>query len=228
MVMRSKVQMKGIREGLLITIEDGDWPQMQLALLEVIEKQSDFLRGAKIILDVKNHILNAAAMGKLINVLSYHNLSLWAVLSNSPTTEQTAQTYGLATRIHQPSPEKVARPIDTTLTGEEAILLKRTLRSGFNLEFPGHVIVIGDVNPGAEVIASGNIVIWGRMRGMAHAGAEGDESMVVCALELSPTQLRIADKIAIPPGEQRKTTPEIASIRNGQVIVEPWTPLGEL
>lgn len=220
--MPPKVQIKGIREGLLFLVPEGDWPEIQEDLLAEIEKQADFLRGAKLILDVGNHILNAATLGKLRDLISGREVSLWAVLSNSPTTEQTAQALGLATRIHQAHPEQAARPLDTQLDGDEGILVRRTLRSGFSLEHPGHVTVIGDVNPGAEVIAGGDVVVWGRLRGMVHAGAEGDKKAVVCALDLSPTQLRIADQIAIPPQERGETQPEMALIREDQVIAEPW------
>lgn len=224
--MRQEVQIKGIREGLLISVGEGNWPEVQEALLEDVQKQADFLRGAKLILDVENHILNAATMGKLRDELSDMGLSLWAVLSNSPTTEKTAQTLGLATRIHQAQHEQAAQLCDTKLSGDEAILVRRTLRSGFSLEHDGHVTVIGDVNPGAEIIAGGDVVVWGRLRGLVHAGAGGNENAVVCALDLSPTQLRIAGQIAIPPQERGEPQPETASIRDGQVVAEPWSPRG--
>jgi septum site-determining protein MinC len=220
--MRSKVQIKGIREGLLVTLGEGEWPEIQQSLLDKIDDQGDFLRGAKMILDVENHILNAAAMGKLRDELSEKGISLWAVLSNSPTTEQTAQTMGLATRIHQAHPHSDARPVDSSVDGEEAILIRRTLRSGNSVDFSGHVIVIGDVNPGAEIVAEGDIVVWGRLRGMVHAGADGNDEAVVCALDLTPTQLRIADKIAIPPQEREGAKPEIAVVRGDQVVAESW------
>jgi septum site-determining protein MinC len=214
--------MKGIREGLLVTLGEGEWPEIQHTLLEQIAQQGDFLRGAKLILDVENHILNAAALGKFRDVLSEKGISLWAVLSNSPMTEQTAQALGLATRIHQAHPEQVARPLDTSLGGDEAILVRRTLRSGNSVHHLGHVTVIGDVNPGAEIVAGGNVVVWGRLRGMVHAGAEGDHKAIVCALDLSPTQLRIADQIAVPPQDRGEAKPETAIIRDGQVVAEPW------
>lgn len=223
--MGSKVQIKGIREGLLVTLGEGDWLDINQAFMEEIEKQAEFLNGAKLILDVENHILNAATLGKLRDTISDRGLSLWAVLSNSPTTEQTAQTLGLATRIHQSHPEAEKRPIDTQITGDEAILLRRTLRSGHSVEHFGHLTVIGDVNPGAEIIAGGDIVVWGRLRGMAHAGADGDTEAIVCALDLSPTQLRIAGQIAVPPDERGEKHPEIAFIKNGVVVAEPWKPV---
>jgi septum site-determining protein MinC len=103
-------------------------------------------------------------------------------------------------------------------------MVKRTLRSGFVLEFAGSIVVIGDVNPGAQIIAGGNVFVWGRLRGVVHAGAEGDEEAVVCALDLSPTQLRIAGQIAITPQRRGKSQPEIARLKDGRVVAEPWNP----
>jgi len=222
---RQKImQIKGIKDGLLVTLGEGDWPELELALLAHVEGKADFFKGARMALDVGNHILKAAEMGALRDRLSNKGISLWAVISNSPLTEQTAQMLGLATRISTPHPERAIRPLDTNLAGETAVFVKRTLRSGFKVTHRGHVVVVGDVNPGAEVIAGGSVVVWGRLRGVVHAGAEGDETAVVCALEMIPTQLRIAEFAAVPPQRSKKPEPEIARIQNGQVVAEPWNP----
>ena len=222
------MQFKGIREGLLVTVGDGDWAEVREALLQQVEKQAGFLQGARLTLDVGNHILRAAELGQLRDRLSEHGLSLWAVLSHSPTTEQTAQALGLATRISIPRPEQSMVPLETRLQGgDEAILLKRTLRSGFSVKHSGHVIVIGDVNPGAEIVAGGNVIVWGRLRGVVHAGADGSEEAFICALDLSPTQLRIAGQIALTPQRRGKSQPEMAHLINGKVIAEPWAHGGK-
>ncbi len=222
-VKHSKIRIKGIRDGLLITLGEGDWSELQDALLEHVDQQADFLKGARLAIDVGNIILKAVDLGMLRDQLSERGITLWAVISNSPTTERTAQTLGLATKIASPRPERSIAPLDTYINkGEGAVLVQRTLRSGYNLTYPGHVVVIGDVNPGAEIIAGGDIVIWGRLRGMAHAGAEGDESAVVCALDLTPTQLRIAGHIAITPKRRGKPQPEKAYVKEGQVVSEIW------
>lgn len=226
--MQPKVQIKGIREGLLINLADGDWEEIQAALLEHLDQQAEFLKGARLALDVGNHILKAVDMSQLRNKISERGLTLWAVISNSPTTEKTAQTLGLATRINKPRPERQIHSLDTTIQGgEHAVLVQRTLRSGYSLEFPGHVVIIGDINPGAQVIAGGNVIVWGRLRGMVHAGAEGDTNSLVCALDLTPTQLRIADQIAITPKRRGKPSPEIARVVDGQVVAELWDPKGK-
>jgi septum site-determining protein MinC len=105
----------------------------------------------------------------------------------------------------------------------EAIFLQQTLRSGNSIHFPGHVTVLGDVNPGAEIVAGGSIIVWGHLRGTVHAGAQGDETSVVCAMDLSPMQLRIASLAATSPPRKGKTQPEIASLREGHLVAEPWS-----
>jgi septum site-determining protein MinC len=95
------------------------------------------------------------------------------------------------------------------------------------LRHPGHIVIIGDVNPGAEVVAGGDIVVWGRVRGLVHAGALEDEDAVVCALELAPTQLRIASHIARSPEERpASAVPEMASVHEGQIVAVPWPTPG--
>jgi len=221
--MPPKVEIKGIREGLLVTLGEGAWEERQAALLEHLDKQGDFLRGARLALSVGSQPLKAAQLGRLRDAISDRGLTLWAVLSDSPKTQQTAQNLGLATRISRPRPERRVKPLETRLRGgEKTILVQRTLRSGYRLENTGNVVVIGDVNPGAEIIAGGSVVVWGRLRGMVHAGAQGDSSAVVCALDLSPTQLRIADKIALSPRRHGKPKPETARIVQGEVVAQPW------
>lgn len=220
--MLPTIKMKGIRDGILVTVGDGEWPEVQEALLEQMQVQADFFKGASLTLDLGNLILHAAEMGKLRDILSERGITLRAILSNSPLTETTAQALGLATRISKPHPDRIARPVDTTVSGEQGMLVRRTLRSGFSLTYPGHITLIGDVNAGAEIIAGGSVVVWGRLRGVVHAGAEGDEAAVVCALVFTPTQLRIAGAIAIPPTQGNQPQPEIAYLRKGQVVAEPW------
>jgi septum site-determining protein MinC len=222
---QSKVQIKGIREGLLVLPGEGSWEEIHDAILTQIDEQADFLKGGRLAIDLGNHVLKAAEMGKLRDEISERGLVLWAVLSNSPTTERTAQALGLATRLSKPRPERSTQPLETTLHGGEgAIVVRRTLRSGYSLQHSGHVVVIGDVNPGAEIIASGDVIVWGHLRGMVHAGAEGNDDAVVCALDLAPTQLRIGGLIATTPGHRGKPQPELARVKDGQVVAETWNP----
>lgn len=221
----TRIQIKGIRDGLLVTCSAGDWAEIRQALLDELDEKADFFRGARMALDVGEHALRAVELSQLRNEIADRQITLWAVLSQSLVTEQTAQTLGLETQLSRPRPEPEAMPIETRLQqGDDALLVRRTLRSGFSMQHAGHVVVLGDVNPGAEIIAGGSVIVWGRLRGMVHAGAEGDENAVVCALDLSPTQLRIAGVVALTPKRKGKPQPEMAHLVNGQVLAEPWDP----
>jgi len=221
MTESSLVQIKGLREGLLVSLGDAGWPVLQRALMEYIEQQPAFFQGARLALDVGNQVLRVAELSTLRDQLSERGISLWAVLSNSPATESTAQILGLATRVHKPRPQELqaAKGIDD----ETALWVNKTLRSGMRIEFASHIIIFGDVNMGAEVIAGGSVIVWGRLRGVVHAGAQGNRDAVVCALDLSPTQLRIANEIAISPAKGEKSQPEIVRLKDGRLQAEPWT-----
>jgi len=162
---------------------------------------------------------------ELRDKLSERGIFLWAVISESPTTEQTSQLLGLATRISKPRPEETRTFAVEDLGDETALFLDRTLRSGTRIVFAGHVVVLGDVNPGAEIVAEGNVIIWGRLRGMVHAGSKGDREAVICALDFSPMQLRIADEASAAMDPQTQSKPQIARINEfGSLQAENWSP----
>ncbi len=222
--LASLVQIKGLRDGLLVSLGDASWEEQRAALLEQINTQQAFFQGARLALDVGAQILRVNELVELRDRLSEHNVSLWAVLSQSPTTEKTAQLLGLATRISKPRPEE-ERHFEVQDVGEgTALFLNRTLRSGARVEFSGHVVVLGDVNPGAEIIAEGNVIVWGRLRGAVHAGSKGDETAVVCALDLVPIRLQVAGDAMIASNKKETGKPEIAFIRDERVVIEPWQP----
>jgi len=219
-----KIEIKGIRDGLLITIGDAaSWEAVQDALLTLIGERADFFKGARVALDVGSRPLKAAQLGKLRDQLSDLGITLWAVTGDSPKTQQNARSLGLETQLTKPRPGRVVRPLEAHPEGEAALFVRRTLRSGMRVAFEGHVIVLGNVHPGAEIIAGGDIIVWGRLRGVAHAGANGNTQAVVCALDLSPTQLRIAGHIATAPPRKGKPVPEKAFLKGNQVIAEPWS-----
>jgi len=217
-----KIEVKGIKNGLLIELTEGDWQQLEKALLAHIDENQAFFKGAKLVLDVGERALKPPQISNLRGELSDREIKLKAMLSTSLVTESASQDLGLEIKIDRSSHQDEMRAIDSALDGDQAIFLQRTLRSGHKVKHPGHIVVLGDVNPGAELIAGGNIIVWGRLLGVVHAGASGDQEAVVCALDLSPTQLRIADKISISPPRKGKPRPEIACLEDGQVTARDW------
>jgi septum site-determining protein MinC len=116
---------------------------------------------------------------------------------------------------------------EDSLSKKPTIMIQRNMRSGQNLHYDGNVVIIGDVNPGAEIVASGHVLVMGSLRGLVHAGATGEEDATVTALTLSPTQLRIAAHITRPPdGNETDLVkrPDVARIKNDVVIIEEYQP----
>lgn len=110
---------------------------------------------------------------------------------------------------------------------EKTLLVQKTVRSGQCIRFEGNVVVLGDVNPGAEIAAAGHVAVFGALRGLVHAGAKGDKEAVIIALSLEPTQLRIADHITRPPDGgkwEASSFPEIAHIQDNMVVIDRYLP----
>lgn len=102
-----------------------------------------------------------------------------------------------------------------------------TVRSGQLINFDGNLVVIGDVNPGAELVATGNVIVMGWLRGIVHAGSDGNKEAVVVAFNLQPTQLRIADVITRSPDEKdlrESIIPELAYVKDDMVYIERFLP----
>ena len=221
----SLIQIKGLRDGLLVSLDDAPWDEQRSALLLQVDTQPAFFQGARLALDVASQVLHVNELVELRDQLSERGIALWAVISESPTTEKTAQLLGLATRISKPRPEETRQFSMGDLGEDSALFLNRTLRSGTRIEFAGHVVVLGDVNPGAEIVAEGSVIIWGKLRGMVHAGSKGNRKALICALDLSPTQLRIADEVSAMLKPQENPKPEIARINEvGKLQAEYWMP----
>jgi septum site-determining protein MinC len=126
------------------------------------------------------------------------------------------------------APPAPARPV--VAEGPSTLYHTGTLRGGQSLHNVGTIVVVGDVNPGAELVATGDVVVFGALRGVAHAGAQGDIGARVYALELAPTQLRIATFIAADakPRKRSRVEPEVALVQSDRIAIVSYTSLDQL
>lgn len=218
----STIRIKGIRDGLLVSLPAGEWEQQSSALLTQIDDQQAFFRGARLALDVGPQVIRVNEMVELRDRLSERSVSLWAVISESPMTEQTAQLLGLATRVSKPRPEEMPSLDARNIPEGTALFVQKTVRSGTRIEYPGAVVVLGDVNPGAEIVAEGSVIVWGHLRGAVHAGSAGNKEGTVSALVLAPMRLQIADQIFERSEAESGGGPETALIREQGIVIEAW------
>ncbi len=143
------------------------------------------------------------------------------------------ETYNASYQERENEPVAVT-PGDINETASPPYVHRGTLRSGQFFRHAGTVVVLGDVNPGAQIISGGDVLVWGRLRGIVHAGAMGDESAIVAALDFEPVQLRIAGYIAMSPKgasgnpghwfwkRESGGRPEVARVIDKQIFVDPW------
>jgi septum site-determining protein MinC len=228
------IEIKGIRDGLLVRIIDNPDVGLFDSLPQELESKHDFMQGSRIVVEVGRRELTDEKVADLQRLLEDHDLMLWAIISDNKATREATRRAGLATRLAgsatdldgnsiDVSPENGSPPSTHAVAPANALMMRETLRSGRSVWHEGHVIILGDVNPGAEVIAAGSVIVWGRLRGLVHAGALGDADASICALDLNPMQLRIADQIAVAPVDhRRRPEPEQAKIVDGQIVAELW------
>lgn len=213
--MTNMIAIKGSKDGLRLQLDElAEWPAVIDALRGQLDQSSNFFHGARLIVDIGERALNDDQLAALLELMREHGVRPDALASTARESRSAARSAGI-----------VARPIVRTPEPEErgeASFVARTVRSGQVIRHHGHVSVLGDVNAGGEIIAGGSVIVWGRLRGTVHAGALGDRSAVICALELAPMQLRIADLIARAPEGGAGRYPEVAFVDEGQINVEAW------
>jgi septum site-determining protein MinC len=217
------VTIKGTSDGLVITLSEGPLHVVLSQMKTQLSSRASFFLGGRVALRVGDRALSEDQLQEIGNDLQSMGMSLWAVEAEHPATLTAARQLGLETHL-RPG-ESVPVPTPEQISREEmvGIVVRGTLRSGQTIHHAGHVTVIGDVNPGAEVVAGGDIIVWGKLRGIAHAGAMGDDGALVCALQLAPSQIRIGSHIARPPDRGRPPkVAEIATIQDDSIVVERW------
>lgn len=227
MAGHESVMLKGGRDGVAIIIDEG--ADFEVALAELRAKLSDardFFRGAFFRLDAGRRTLTDAERDAISAIAREFGIQL----REAPAPVRGRPLHG--------DPGKSARWPGLSLAakgrGEEmavegarpTLYQRRTLRSGQRVDFDGNVVIMGDVNAGAMITCTGDIIVLGALRGLAHAGADGDEKAIVMAFRLEPTQLRIAHHISRAPDEAgpRPEGPEIARVKNDMILIEAYVP----
>ena len=180
-------------------------------------------------LDCGDWLLTYTDLQDLMVQVDQSGRRLDSLISNVPATVVSAKAFGVEARLQQSesfgSRELISQelPSESTPTQPTGVMFHQgTLRSGDYLQSDRSILIYGDVNPGATVSSSGDILIWGRLRGVAHAGADGSTQARIIALQLRPLQLRIADAVARGPDDlPQPGLAEQASLREGVIRIDP-------
>lgn len=147
----------------------------------------------------RDRLLDGRQLHEISDALSEVQLRLKRVHTSRRQTAVAAATAGYSVEQQAAIAQLSQTGAESPQALAEPLYLQTTLRSGSDVRHNGTVVILGDLNPGSSVVADGDILVWGRLRGVVHAGAKGNARCLIMALQMEPTQLRIAEFVARPP-----------------------------
>ena len=231
------VSLKQAEDGLVIVFGDGAWPDLVDNLTMQLDSPAmrEFFEGARVRIESGNRVLNAFELEDLSLVLAQRKMILNPrragadagvhLRRNVPLIPPEALHSEIA---YSSPPDTLPEPVQwlnmQSITRDPVLLIRHSIVAGQVIHYGGTIVIFGDVSPAAEVIAERDVLVFGRLRGVAHAGVSGNGQAVVGALVLAPTQVRIAGQIAHIPNDRRwgPGSPEIARVRDGRIVIEAW------
>ncbi len=207
----NSVVIKGNKSGIVVRLDDSiPFEELEEKVCEKFKKSSDFLGNTQIAISFEGRKLSETEQIRILDIIS-ENSKLDIVCVIDDDLEREAYfTKNLGEKL-------------MALNSNTGQFYKGTLRSGQVLEFDTSIVILGDVNAGAQVVSAGNVVILGKLLGNVYAGASGRENSFVVALQMNPTQIRIGDVIARSDDEKKKPDLEtkIAFAQDGNIYIEP-------
>ncbi len=160
-----------------------------------------------------DRLLDTRQLQEIAEALLEVELKLERISTSRRQTAVAAATVGYSVEQKSALTTLSQTPIEKVQPLAEPLYLQMTIRSGVEIRHPGTIIILGDLNPGGSVIADGDILVWGRLRGVVHAGAKGNSKSVIMTLQMEPTLIRIAEQVARGPEKPpAQFYPEVAYV----------------
>ena len=225
---KESVLFKGLKTGLLLVlVGKPEFSAVEREIREKLETSALFFRRGTVI-EWRTGTFTAKESLALKKLFLQHGLYFREMKEEADAQKPVVSAVSGAARAgvvlgrkKAEAPEMKKEP-DADKKDVQMLVVNRTLRGGQEVQSQGSVLILGNVNPGAQVIAGGSIDIRGTCRGIVHAGAYGDRDAIIIADHLMPVQIRIADVIAQSPEQYEK--PELAeraSVQDGRIVIEP-------
>ena len=210
--MNDIVTIKGLKYGLQLTFAKGaSFDDVKANLLDKLQSGNGFfIRGTTVFVP-KGYF--AEEQNEALRRMFHRHGMLFSTELKRPN---------LAPPSRDTSSKAPAQKLKSVEEAQKMMVINHTVRGGQEVKANCSVLICGNVNPGAQVIAGGSIDIRGTCRGFVHAGAFGDKTACVVADRLMPAQIRIADLIARAPDEPEQVSQaERAMIKNNMIVFEP-------
>lgn len=217
--MDNSVVIKGNKHGISVILDkDISFSDLKDILRDKFTKSAKFFGNSNMALSFEGRKLSADEESQLLDIISdSSDVNIVCIIDNDANTD----------KIFEDALKKAFSEIPAPVSTSDGQFYKGTLRSGQVLEAESSVIVLGDVNPGGRIIAKGNVIVLGSLKGNAFAGANGNEDAFVVALEMNPMQIKIGDVIArcsdnITKSKDKKKNilPKIAFVEDGNIYIE--------
>lgn len=210
--MKNSVIIKGNKYGIAIILDkEKAFDELKKDLAEKIKDSAKFFGKAQIAASFEGRKLTAEEEQEILDIISENSEMKVMCIVDMDSEKEKIYQQSLSSKLED-------------LAGRSGQFYKGTLRSGQVMESESSVVIMGDVNPGAKVVSKGNVIILGALKGTVFAGAAGNDSSFVAALEMDPMQIRIADIIARSSDKKRKKIDKqakIAFVDDGYIYVEP-------
>jgi len=205
------VRLKGVGDGFWITL-DPSHPEdvLKSEINKVFRNLKHLAVGAGVVIDVGG----AKGHDDLIKTLRSYMIDTFEVAKVTlPPEKRSIPTE----RIRQRDLSK-----GWNQHRSDVLMLRGRVRSGQKIETRKHIVITGDVNPGSEIIAGGNVIVLGRLAGKVHAGSPNDETAIIFALEFKPTQVKIGQIAAAGIDEDFSAKPEFACVEKDGIVVKDY------
>lgn len=219
--------VKGLKEGTTFLLDDqAPFREVVRAVEKELSRAEGFFRDSQVILHFGSRLLSKEEWWDLKELLHQEGLLLRYAVAFSPVSREVLYKEGVPVRKALLASGNSRSPVPESFPREKvALYLRRSLRSGQKEVCEGDVVLVGDVNQGAEILAGGDVIVFGSLRGLVHAGYPDNSGAVVISLNLIPLQLRIGPLIARAEegeGKRRVPRPEIARVQGERIVIEPF------
>lgn len=219
--MSQAVVLKSNRYGInLILDKDMEFSELLEAIAAKFQESENFFKDAQLAVSFEGRELTQEQEYQIIETITGNSsIGIICIVDNNEEHE-----------------DRIKAQVDAykeAVAGKEGEFYRGTLRSGQTLECVTSIVIIGDVDEGAKVICQGNIVVLGSLKGTAYAGAAGDNSCFILALDMDPIQIQIGDALAKSPDKRQKprkirrkaklstvSEPQIAVVKGGDIYIE--------
>ena len=207
---KAPVVIKGNKSGIRIVLDDAlPFPEILEEVEKKFKESSDFLGEAQVAVSFDGRKLTEEQEAILLECIKENSkLQVVCLIDEDKQREEL---------FNQTLNEKLM-----AMNANSGQFFKGNLRSGPVMEFEPSVVILGDINVGAQVVSTGNVIVLGSLYGTVYAGAAGKENAFIVALKMNPMQIRISDVIARSSDEKQETPaePQIAYLQDGAIYID--------